>query len=276
MGTKKFKPVTPILRFKVISDFSEITKSYPEKNLLRPLKKTGGRNNRGVVTSRHRGGGHKRRYRIIDFKRNKQDTVGKIEGIEYDPNRSSNIALVLYRDGERRYVLAPLGIKVGDEIISSENAPISVGNCLPLKRIPIGVKIHNIEFQPNKGGQLARSAGDFGTITGLDESGRYVYIKLPSGEVRAFNKDCRATIGQIGNADHSNIVYGKAGGMRWLGKKPRVRGVAMNPVDHPHGGGEGKSKGYKQPVSPWGQPSKGFKTRKNKKQSDKYILKKRK
>ncbi|MBN1756322.1 50S ribosomal protein L2 [bacterium] len=276
MGTKKFKPITPSLRYRVISDFSEVTKSEPEKSLLKPLKKSGGRNNRGVVTARRKGGGHKRRYRIIDFKRNKKEIPARVEAVEYDPNRSSRIALVLYDDGERRYILAPQGLKIGDRIISSETAPIEVGNCLPLGKIPVGVKIHNIEFQPDKGGQLIRSAGEAGVVTGGDDKSQYIYVKLPSGEIRAFHHKCHATIGQIGNIDHSNIVYGKAGAKRWLGKRPVSRGVAMNPVDHPHGGGEGKSKGYKQPTSPWGQPAKGFKTRKNKKKSDRYVIKKRK
>jgi len=277
MGIKKYKPKTPSLRFTVLSDFSEITKRRPEKSLVEPLKKTGGRNNQGRITVRFRGGGHKRLYRIIDFKRDKLDVEGKVVSIEYDPNRSARIALIEYPDGEKRYILHPLGLKVGDTVISTykENvAEIKPGNCLPLRLIPLGTFIHNVELKIKKGGQLARSAGSFAQITAKE--GNYAHVKLPSGEVRMIHLNCRATVGQVSNIEHNSISLGKAGRRRWLGRRPHTRGVAMNPVDHPHGGGEGKAgQGNPHPVSPWGWHTKGKKTRKRK-PSDKYILKRRK
>ncbi|MCM8792410.1 MAG: 50S ribosomal protein L2 [Candidatus Omnitrophica bacterium] len=277
MGLKKFRPTTPSLRWTILSDFSEINKKQPEKSLIVPLKKSGGRNADGRITVRHRGGGHKRMYRIIDFKRDKLDAKGKVIAIEYDPNRSVRIALVEYPDKERRYILAPLGLKVGDEVISSEKSEIElkVGNCFPLRNIPLGTLIHNVELVKGKGGQLVRSAGGCAQI--MAKEGDYCHIKLPSGEIRLIPLDCRATIGQLGNVEHSSQSLGKAGRSRWLGIRPTVRGLAMNPVDHPHGGGEGKSgQGNPHPVSPWGKSTKGFKTRKKGKYSDKFILKRRK
>ena len=274
MPLKKFKPTTPTLRFRVTSDFSEITKAEPEKSLLRPKRRTGGRNNRGWVSMWQRGGGHKKHYRLIDFKRDKDNVPGKVAAIEYDPNRSANIALIHYKDGEKKYILYPVGLKVGDTILSGETAEIKVGNALPLRRIPEGTAIHNIELYPGRGGQLVRSAGAMSQIAGKE--GGYVQIKMPSGEVRLIRETCRATIGQVGNIDHENIQSGKAGRTRWLGWRPHVRGVAMNPVDHPMGGGEGKSKGGNHPCSPWGQKSKGFKTRAKKRWSDKFIVSRRK
>ncbi len=270
---KKYKPTTPSRRFMTGSDFQEITTARPQKSLLSPLKKTGGRNSRGRVTIRHRGGGHSRCYRMIDFKRNKFDIPARVASIEYDPNRSSRIALLCYRDGEKRYIIAPLGLKVGDEVVSSSKAEIEIGNSLTLSNIPEGAFIHNLELVLGKGGQLVRTAG--GSAQLLAKEKKYASVKLPSGEVRLIRLDCRATIGQVGNLEHGSIQIGKAGRSRWQGRRPRVRGVAMNPVDHPHGGGEGKSSGGRHPVSPWGQPTKGHKTRK-KKDSDKYIVKRRK
>jgi len=252
--------------------FDEITKTEPEKSLLKPLKKSGGRNNRGRVTSRHLGGGHKRRYRVIDFKREKQDIPAKVASIEYDPNRSARIALLHYADGEKRYILWPLGLNVGDTVISSEKADIKPGNTIPLKNVPLGSHIHNIELKIGKGGQLIRSAGTYAQL--MAKEGAYAQIRLPSGEVRKVLVECKATIGQVGNINHENVSIGKAGRTRWLGKRSKVRGVAMNPVDHPMGGGEGKSSGGRHPCTPWGVPTKGYKTRK-KKYSDKYIVKKR-
>ncbi|MFZ5515732.1 MAG: 50S ribosomal protein L2 [Candidatus Zhuqueibacterota bacterium] len=274
MPVKSFKPTTPSLRFKTISTFEEVTKSKPERSLIVSHKKTGGRNNLGRVTCRHRGGGHKRAYRIIDFKRNKYDIPARVAAIEYDPNRSSRIALLNYADGEKRYILAPVGLKVDDSIISSERTEIKVGNHLPLKNIPLGSTIHNIEMKIGKGGQLARSAGSYAQL--VAKEGRYAQIKLPSGEVRMILLNCRATLGQVGNTEYENINIGKAGKSRWLGRRPKVRGVAMNPIDHPMGGGEGKSSGGRHPCSPWGQLSKGKKTRGKKKSSDSLIIKKRK
>jgi len=274
MGIRVLKPVTPGSRFATRDDFSEITTSTPEKSLTTALRKTGGRNNHGRITCRHRGGGHRRRYRIIDFKRNKFDIPGKIATIEYDPNRSANIALIHYADGEKRYILAPVGIKVGDAIISGENVPIKIGNALALQNIPTGMVVHNVELVPGRGGQLVRSAGSSAQIMAHD--GGYTSLKLPSGEIRLVKVTCRATIGQVGNRSHEQIVSGKAGRSRWLGIRPTVRGVAMNPVDHPHGGGEGKSSGGRHPVSPWGQPTKGYRTRKRNKKSNDYIVKRRK
>lgn len=273
MGIKTYKPTTPGLRQRSVLDFKEITQSKPEKSLLRPIRKTGGRNNHGHVTLRFRGGGHKRAYRIIDFKRTKDGIPAVVASIEYDPNRSSNIALLNYRDGEKRYIVASLGLKVGDELMSGDKAEIRVGNSLSLKNIPLGTLVHNIEMIAGKGGQLARGAGTYAQL--VAKEGSYVQLKLPSGEVRMVRQECRATIGQVGNVDHENISIGKAGRSRWLGRRPHVRGVVMNPVDHPMGGGEGKSSGGRHPCSPWGKPAKGGKTRKKKK-SDDYIVTKRK
>lgn len=274
MGIKTFKPITPGQRYKTVSDFAQVTKSEPEKSLLEPLKKSGGRNNNGRVTSWHRGGGHKRRYRIIDFKRSKHDIPAVVESIEYDPNRSARIALVKYADGEKRYILAPDGLKVGDPIMSGENAEIKAGNALPLEKIPVGLTIHAIEMKVKKGAQIVRSAGAAAQL--VAKEGKWAMVKLPSGEVRRLPILCWASIGQVSNIDHMNITIGKAGRSRWLGKRPNVRGVAMNPVDHPMGGGEGKTSGGRQPCSPWGQQSKGLKTRKKSKKSDAYIVKRRK
>ena len=276
MAIRKLKPDTPSRRFMSVSTFEEITKSFPERKLTVALKKSGGRNNLGRITSRRRGGGHKRRYRIIDFKRNKFDIPGEVIAIEYDPNRSSRIALVEYKDSERRYIIAPEGIKVGNNILSSvdNTIPFNVGNTLPLRSIPEGMHIHNIELKPGKGAQMARSAGSSARI--MAKENNLVSIKLPSGEVRMVPEVCMATIGIVGNKTHENIRIGKAGRSRWLGRRPKVRGVAMNPVDHPHGGGEGRTSGGRHPVSPWGTPAKGYKTRKKNKQSNKYIVSRRK
>ncbi len=273
MGIKKCKPTSPGRRFVSISDFKEITKTKPEKSLIEPLKRSGGRNNNGRVTARHRGGGHKRMYRIIDFKRDKLDVPAKVAAIEYDPNRSARIALLNYADGEKRYILAPLGIKVGDTVISSESADIQPGNCMPLKSMPLGTHIHNIELKLGKGGQLVRSAGGYAQL--MAKEGAYAQVRLPSGEVRMIHRDCKATVGQLSNVEHENISIGKAGRKRWLGRRPKVRGVAMNPVDHPMGGGEGRSSGGRHPCTPWGKPTKGFKTRKKNKSSDRFIVKRR-
>jgi large subunit ribosomal protein L2 len=273
MGVNTNKPTSPGRRFQTFSTFEEITRKKPEKSLLRPAKKSGGRNSMGRMTVRHRGGGHKRRYRLIDFKRDKEGIPARVASIEYDPNRSANIALLHYADGEKRYVLAPDKLQVGDRVIAGPDAEIRTGNTLPLKEIPLGTNIHNIELNIGHGGQLVRSAGSYARL--MAKEGKYVQIKLPSGEVRMVLHNCKATIGQIGNLDHENISIGKAGRNRWLGKRPRVRGVAMNPVDHPHGGGEGKSSGGRHPVTPWGVPTKGYKTR-VKKSSDKLIVRKRK
>ena len=274
MGIKKYKPVTPTLRFKTGYTFEEITKSKPEKTLIKPLPKKAGRNNQGRITIRHRGGGHKRHYRIIEFKRNKIDIPAKVAAIEYDPNRSARIALLHYADGEKRYILAPVGLKVGEQIISGEKVEIRVGNALPLNNIPLGSIIHNIEFKPGRGGQLARSAGTYGQL--IAKEGNYVHVRMPSGHVHLLRKECYATMGQVGNLEHNSIVYGKAGRRRWLGWRPSVRGVAMNPHDHPMGGGEAKTSGGGHPVSPWGVLAKGGKTRKKHKYSDEYIIKSRK
>jgi large subunit ribosomal protein L2 len=272
MGVKEYKPTSAGRRFMSGLTFEEISKDKPEKSLLKPIKKTGGRNHSGKITTRHIGGGHKRRLRIIDFKRDKFEILGKVAGIEYDPNRSANIALINYIDGEKRYVLAPLGVKDGDTIIASmkPDTEIKEGNALPLKFIPLGTFVHNIEMKPGKGGQLARSAGSYAQI--VAKEGDYGHLRLPSGGVRLVNLICMATIGQVGNIDHENITVGKAGKPRWLGVRPTVRGTAMNPVDHPLGGGEGRSKGGRHPCSPWGQLAKGKKTRKNKR-TDKFIIK---
>lgn len=276
MALRKLKPITPGTRFYSVSTFEEITKSTPEKSLLAPIKKSGGRNNTGRITSRHRGGGHKRRYRIIDFKRNKHGVNARVEAIEYDPNRTARIALLKYDDGELRYILAPNSVKVGDVLQSGANAEIRDGNALPLSRIPVGSFIHNVEMKPGKGGQIARSAGNAAVLVARDE--KYAQVKLPSSEVRMVPVTCLATLGTIGNADHENISYGKAGRMIWFGVRPQSRGMAMNPVDHPMGGGEGRSKsggGRLHPRSPWGQLAKGLKTRKKRKPSDKYIVRRR-
>jgi large subunit ribosomal protein L2 len=274
MALRKLKPNTPATRYYTISSFEEITKSTPEKSLLKPLKKSGGRNNTGRITSRRRGGGHKRMYRLIDFKRDKQGIEGTVESIEYDPNRTARIALIKYTDGELRYIICPDNLKVGTVIVSSDDAEIQSGNTLTIKNIPLGTFVHNIEMKPGKGGQLARSAGSSCIIVSREEN--YTQVKLPSGEVRLILNTCRATIGVVSNLEHENISYGKAGRMRWLGRRPKVRGVAMNPVDHPMGGGEGKTSGGGHPVSPWGLPAKGYKTRKKKNLSNKFIVKRRK
>jgi large subunit ribosomal protein L2 len=272
MPVKKYKPVTPSLRFRTGYTFDEITTDQPEKSLLLPVRKTGGRNNQGRITCRHRGGGHRRHYRIIDFKRNKFDIPAKVATIEYDPNRTARIALLHYVDGEKRYILAPDGLKVGDKVLSGLNTvEISVGNTMPLDRIPLGSFVHNIELKSGKGGQIARSAGTYGQVVAKD--GNYVHVKMPSNDVHLIRKECLATIGQVSNADHNLIELGKAGRKRWMGIRPTVRGVVMNPVDHPMGGGEGRSSGGRHPVSPWGKPAKGGKTRKRNKYSDKYIVK---
>ncbi len=273
---KKLKPDTPSRRYMSISSFEEITKNKPERKLTIALRKTGGRNNLGRITSRRRGGGHKRRYRIIDFKRNKFDMVGKVIAVEYDPNRSARIALVEYEDGDRKYILAPDGIKVNNTIVSSRDNKIAfkTGNSTCLKYIPEGILVHSIEMKPRKGAQLARSAGTYAKIMAKDNG--MVTLKLPSGEMRMIHEDCLATIGVVGNKNHENIKIGKAGRSRWLGKRPKVRGVVMNPVDHPHGGGEGRTSGGRHPVSPWGTPAKGYKTRKKNKLSNKFIVKRRK
>lgn len=273
MAVKYFKPTTPTQRFKSVNSFSEITSTEPEKSLLAPLKKSGGRNNLGRITARRRGGGHKKAYRIVDFKRDKVEIPAKVNSIQYDPNRSAFIALLNYVDGEKRYILAPIGLGVGDSVLSGTAPEIRVGNAMALERIPLGTTIHNVEMKIGKGGQIARSAGSYVQL--VAKEGKYAHIKMPSGEVRLVSLGCRATIGQVGNTDHMNISIGKAGRSRWLGKRPKVRGVAMNPVDHPMGGGEGKSSGGRHPCTPWGKPTKGFKTRK-KKQSDDYIVKRRK
>jgi large subunit ribosomal protein L2 len=274
MAIKTYRPVTPSRRHMTSLDFKEITTNKPVKSLTVDIKKTGGRNNNGVITTRHIGGGHKRKYRIIDFKRNKDDIVATVKTIEYDPNRSANIALVAYADGERRYILAPKGLRVGDKIVSGENVDIIVGNTLPLSKIPEGTTIHNIELYPGKGGQLVRSAGTSAQILGKE--GKYVTIRFPSGEVRKILATCRATIGVVGNEDHGLVNKGKAGRSRWLGIRPTVRGSVMNPNDHPHGGGEGKSPiGRSSPRTPWGKKALGVKTRDSKKASNKLIVRRR-
>src|SRR6185369_3075974 len=272
MGIKSYKPTSPGRRHQTCSTFEEITTTTPEKSLLIKLKKTGGRNSLGRVTARHQGGGHKQTYRIIDFRREKVSIPAKVASIEYDPYRSARIALLHYVDGEKRYILAPLDLKVGDTVLSGPEADIKPGNALPLKAIPLGTIIHNVELKIGKGAQLARSAGTFAQL--MAKEGRYSQVKLPSGEVRMVMQDCYATIGQVGNLDHEKVSIGKAGRSRWLGKRPKVRGVAMNPVDHPHGGGEGRTSGGRHPVTPWGIPTKGYKTRTNK-SSDRFIVKKR-
>ncbi|MHB0976227.1 MAG: 50S ribosomal protein L2 [Candidatus Aquicultorales bacterium] len=273
MAIKKYKPTSAGRRFQSVADFSELTKKEPEKSLLAPLPKKAGRNMYGRVTTRHIGGGHKRQYRIVDFKRNKVGIPAKVSAIEYDPNRSARIALLVYADGEKKYIIAPLGLKVGDVVTSGPGSDIKAGNSLPLRNIPLGTVVHNIELKVGKGGQLARSAGSSAQI--MAKEGNYVHLRLPSGEVRMVHLNCSATIGQVGNPEHELISVGKAGRSRWLGKRPSVRGTAMNPVDHPHGGGEGKAKGGRHPVTPWGKPTLGARTR-GKKVSDKYIVRGRK
>ena len=272
MPLKTFRPMTPSLRFKSVSSFEEITKRTPEKSLLEPKKSSGGRNNKGQISVWHRGGGHKRMLRKIDFKREKYGIPAKVAAIEYDPNRSARIALLHYVDGEKRYILAPLEIHVGDILQSGPEADIRAGNALPLRNIPLGTNVHNVEMTPKKGGQMARSAGSYCQL--VAKEGKYATLKLPSSDMRMIHLDCLATIGQVGNVDHENIVIGKAGKSRWLGRRPIVRGVAMNPVDHPLGGGEGKSSGGRHPCTPWGKPTKGHRTRKAK-LSDKYIVRRR-
>ena len=274
MAINKLKPVTPGTRFRSNSSFDEITKTTPEKSLTVYLTKSGGRNNHGRVTARHRGGGHKRQYRIIDFNRDKQGIPAKVFSIEYDHNRTSSIALLHYSDGEKRYILAPEGLKVGDKVISGPGSDPTVGNALPLKEMPLGSFVHNVEIKPGKGGQLGRSAG--ASLQVMAKEGDHAQLKMPSGEIRLIRLNCMATYGVVGNSEQENISLGKAGRSRWLGIRPHVRGVAMNPVDHPMGGGEGKTSGGGHPVSPWGQKAKGLKTRKHKKQSNKFIIKRRK
>ncbi len=274
MGIKKFKPVTPTSRYKTVSDFEEITQDRPHKPLTKGMKEYAGRGAKGRISVRRRGGGHKKKYRVIDFKRNKHGIEGKVASIEYDPNRTSNIALIHYLDGDKRYIIAPDMLKVGDTINSGVDVEIKRGNAMPLHRIPLGTLIYNIEMNRGKGGQLARSAGAGATLTAKE--GDYCLVKLPSGEIRKIHKECFATIGEVGNKEHSNIKIGKAGRSRWMNKRPKVRGVVMNPHDHPHGGGEGKSSGGRHPVSPTGVPTKGYKTRKKNKYSDKYIVRRRK
>jgi large subunit ribosomal protein L2 len=272
MGVKKFKPTTPSQRFRTVSTFEEITSTTPEKSLLVSLKKKGGRNNKGRVTARHRGGGHKRFYRKIDFKRTKYDIPARVASIEYDPNRSANIALLHYIDGEKRYILAPDGLKVDDSVMSGEAAEIRVGNALPIGAVPLGTSLHNIELFPGKGGQIARGAGTYVQL--VAKEGQFAHLKMPSGEIRLIKQTCYGTIGQVGNTDHKNLSWGKAGASRWRGWRPKVRGVAMNPVDHPMGGGEGRSSGGRHPCTPWGKKTKGLKTRKKRK-SNKYIVESR-
>ena len=275
MGTKSFRPITPSTRNMTVSDFSEITKKTPEKSLLAVKKQKSGRNSYGKITVRHQGGGNRQKYRIIDFKRNKQDMFAEVLGIEYDPNRSANIALIKYEDGTLSYILAPKGLKVGDKVISSDTADIKPGNCMKLENIPVGTLIHNIEINPNQGAKLVRVAGQSARL--MAKEGKYAHLRLPSGEMRLVLANCKATIGEIGNEEHENIKLGKAGKTRHLGKRPEVRGSAMNPNDHPHGGGEGKAPvGHAGPMTPWGKPALGYKTRAKHKKSDKLITKRRK
>jgi large subunit ribosomal protein L2 len=273
MGIRKVDPTSPGRRFQTYSTFDEITTAEPFKGLVEPLKKSGGRNNSGRITAWHRGGGHKRRFRIIDFKRNKENIPATVASIEYDPNRSAHIALLHYKDGEKRYILAPVGLSVGDTVIASKDADIKPGNCLRLVDIPLGTVLHNIEMKPGKGAQLARSAGCSTQL--IAKEGQHAILRLPSSEMRMVPLSCKATIGQVGNIDHENKSFGKAGRRRWLGRRPHVRGVAMNPVDHPMGGGEGRSSGGRHPCTPWGVPTKGYRTRKTK-ASNKLIVRRRK
>ena len=273
MALKKYKPTTSTLRYKTTTDYSGLTKKEPEKSLIEPIKRTGGRNNQGRITMRRMGGGHKRRYRRIDFKRDKHGIPAKVASIEYDPNRSAFISLLHYADGEKRYILAPHGIKEGDTVVSGPDIDIHPGNCLPLEKIPTGLFVHNVEMIAGRGGQMVRSAGAYAQL--MAKEGNYVSLRLPSGEIRMVRKECYATVGQVSNIDHENVTIGKAGRSRWLGNRPKVRGVAMNPIDHPLGGGEGRSSGGRHPVTPWGKPTKGYRTR-GKKPSDKYIVHRRK
>jgi large subunit ribosomal protein L2 len=273
MAVKRFRPTTPTLRFKTVASFDEITKTTPEKSLLTPIKRKGGRNNQGRLTMRHRGGGHKRMYRIVDFRRNKRGIPARVAAIEYDPNRSARIALLFYADGEKRYILAPDKLNVNDTVMAGDTAEIKPGNSLPLKKIPLGTTIHNVELRRGAGGKLVRSAGNGAQL--MAREGKYAHVRLPSGEVRLVDAECYATLGQVGNIEHESIKLGKAGRSRWLGKRPKVRGVAMNPVDHPMGGGESKSSGGRHPCSPWGKPAKGGNTRR-KKSSDRMIVTSRK
>jgi large subunit ribosomal protein L2 len=273
MAIKTYSPTSAGMRFRTGLSFDEISKESPEKNLLRPLKRSGGRNNRGRITSDHRGGGHKRLYRLIDFKRDKKNIPARVESIEYDPVRTARIALLCYADGERRYILAPELLRVGDSVVAGdEGIDIKPGNSMPLKHIPMGTVLHNVELKAGKGGQLARSAGSGAQLMAKEQD--YALLKLPSGEIRKVSAECRATVGQLGNLDHENVSQGKAGRMRWRGRRPVTRGIAKNPVDHPHGGGEGRSKGN-HPMTPWGKPTKGYKTRRGRRRSDKYIVKRR-
>jgi large subunit ribosomal protein L2 len=272
MGIKKFNPITPTLRYRTVSDFAEITRTEPEKSLVESLGKSGGRNNVGRLTARRRGGGHKRLYRVVDFKRKKHGVPARVVSVEYDPNRTSRIALLHYADGEKAYIIAPNDLKVGDTVLAGPEADIKPGNALPLEKIPVGTMVHNVELRAGKGGQMVRSAGSFAQLMAKD--GDYATLRLPSGEMRMVRKECYASVGQVGNLDHENVVWGKAGRSRWMGKRPRVRGVAMNPVDHPLGGGEGKSSGGRPACSPWGLPD-GRKTRKRKKPSSRLIVRRR-
>ncbi|MCK4542352.1 MAG: 50S ribosomal protein L2 [Spirochaetales bacterium] len=274
MGIKTYRPRTPSLRYKSTLTFEEITTKKAEKSLTKGKMQKAGRGGNGHISVRRRGGGHKRKYRTIDFKRDKYGIPGKVTTVEYDPNRTSNIALIHYADGEKRYIIAPKGLRIGQEIMSGEKAPFELGNALPMEKIPLGLNVHNVELQLGRGGQLVRSAGTRATV--VAKEGDYVTLKLPSGEMRMVFKKCYATIGDVGNEDNMNISIGKAGRSRWLGRRPKVRGVVMNPHDHPHGGGEGKTSGGRHPVTPWGKPTKGYKTRKKKKSSSKFIVKKRK
>jgi large subunit ribosomal protein L2 len=272
MGIRNSKPTSPGRRYFRGNDFAEVTKTSPERSLTEPKKSSGGRNNNGHMTSRHRGGGHKQRYRLVDFKRNKTGIIGRVAAIEYDPNRSAYIALLNYADGEKAYILAPHDLKVGDEVVSSAHADIKPGNTLRLKYVPVGTVLHNIELRPGKGGQMVRSAGTWAQL--MAKEGKYALLRLPSGELRRVLLTCRATVGSVSNPKHENASKGKAGRSRWLGRRPKVRGVAMNPVDHPHGGGEGRTSGGRHPVTPWGVPTKGYKTRNNKR-TDRFIARRR-
>ena len=274
MALKTYKPKTPALRYKTTLSFNDITTDKSYKKLTKGISSGAGRDTQGIISVRRRGGGHKRKYRVIDFKRDNHGVPGKVVSIEYDPNRSANIALIYYKDGDKRYIVAPKGLGVGANVQSGENAPLEIGNSLPLEKIPLGMNVHNIELQLGRGAQLARSAGANATVVAKEND--YVTLKLPSGEMRMVFKKCIATIGEVGNEDHMNVSLGKAGRSRWLGKRPKVRGVVMNPHDHPHGGGEGKTSGGRHPVSPWGVPTKGYKTRNKKKLSSKFIVKRRK
>jgi len=272
MGIKRFRPVTPSMRYRTVSDFSEITRTEREKSLTTPKGSTGGRNNMGRVTVRHRGGGHKRAMRRVDFRRDKHDIPARVAAIEYDPNRSARIALLNYHDGEKRYILAPVGLSVGDTVMSGTSCEVKVGNNMPLAVLPLGTVVHAVELQPGRGAQLARSAGTHAELVARE--GSHAHLRLPSGEVRLVRLECRATVGQVGNVEHENVVWGKAGKARWMGRRPKVRGVAMNPVDHPMGGGEGKSSGGRHPCTPWGKPTKGYRTRRSK-PSDSLIVRRR-